>query len=578
MMKRLVFMVMTLVMVTVSSWAQTLNIGGHRAPIDNLNHIWLCSVPQSIFGTDYEAVVTFGDELTDVVIDGVAVASGDTFRFEGISGSKQYMVTAQMGGETITGGITFTWLPVVELNGDFNDTYQVGTVTVSEPDSAYAEPLSARLKWRGQATNTESSHKRNYRIKFINEEDGSKANHRFFGLRNDNNWILDAGQRDFLRLRNRISTDLWLDYARQPWYAEADSIKNVRNGSRGQVVEVLLNGEYQGIYNMCEPIDRKQLKLERYAETEDGYDMHGMLWTSFKWTRTVTMSRPEPLPADSPIWDGFELKYPDYDETHMADWTVLHNAVWFSNRADLDFEARVDSMAYYYDIPVLQDYHIFILLLQALDNESKNIYYACHDVQEHPRLTMVPWDLDICLGQNYAPGVDQPNIVSPERPTGGWIMNLPMCDMFEIEEYRHSMTERYWELRQTVFDPDSLVNRFRTVMDGLEACGAASREEARWSHDSDIANKTLDLSNEMDYVEDWIRRRVAYLDTHLFAVVAGDVNADGEVNIADVNTVIDIILGVEYDEYTMERADVNSDGEVNIADVNALIDIILKQS
>ena len=55
-------------------------------------------------------------------------------------------------------------------------------------------------------------------------------------------------------------------------------------------------------------------------------------------------------------------------------------------------------------------------------------------------------------------------------------------------------------------------------------------------------------------------------------------NADGEVNIADVNTIIDIILGVEYDEYTMERADVNSDGEVNIADVNALIDIILKQS
>ena len=153
-----------------------------------------------------------------------------------------------------------------------------------------------------------------------------------------------------------------------------------------------------------------------------------------------------------------------------------------------------------------------------------------------------------------------------------------MCDMFEIEEYRHSMTERYWELRQTVFDPDSLVNRFRTVMDGLEACGAASREEARWRHDSDIANKTLDLSNEMDYVEDWIRRRVAYLDTHLFAVVAGDVNADGEVNIADVNTIIDIILGVKYDEYTMERADVNSDGEVNIADVNALIDIILKQS
>ncbi len=55
----------------------------------------------------------------------------------------------------------------------------------------------------------------------------------------------------------------------------------------------------------------------------------------------------------------------------------------------------------------------------------------------------------------------------------------------------------------------------------------------------------------------------------------GDVNADGEVNIADVNALIDIILGSETDETTAERADVNNDGEVNVADVNTLIDIIL---
>ena len=56
----------------------------------------------------------------------------------------------------------------------------------------------------------------------------------------------------------------------------------------------------------------------------------------------------------------------------------------------------------------------------------------------------------------------------------------------------------------------------------------------------------------------------------------GDVNGDGEVNIADVNVIIDIILGNNnYDAETVHRADVNGDGEVNIADVNAIIDIIL---
>ena len=51
----------------------------------------------------------------------------------------------------------------------------------------------------------------------------------------------------------------------------------------------------------------------------------------------------------------------------------------------------------------------------------------------------------------------------------------------------------------------------------------------------------------------------------------GDVNGDGEVNIADVNAVIDMILSGN----TTPSGDVNGDGEVNIADVNALIDMIL---
>ena len=53
--------------------------------------------------------------------------------------------------------------------------------------------------------------------------------------------------------------------------------------------------------------------------------------------------------------------------------------------------------------------------------------------------------------------------------------------------------------------------------------------------------------------------------------IYGDVNGDFEVNIADVNTVIDVILG----DGINPAADVNTDGEINIADVNVIINIIL---
>ena len=53
--------------------------------------------------------------------------------------------------------------------------------------------------------------------------------------------------------------------------------------------------------------------------------------------------------------------------------------------------------------------------------------------------------------------------------------------------------------------------------------------------------------------------------------IPGDVNGDGEVNIADVNFIIDLILTGNMNP----QGDVNGDTEVNIADVNAVIDIIL---
>ena len=53
--------------------------------------------------------------------------------------------------------------------------------------------------------------------------------------------------------------------------------------------------------------------------------------------------------------------------------------------------------------------------------------------------------------------------------------------------------------------------------------------------------------------------------------IVGDVNADGEVNIADLNVLIDVILG----HVNNPTCDLNEDSEINIADINVLIDLII---
>ena len=58
---------------------------------------------------------------------------------------------------------------------------------------------------------------------------------------------------------------------------------------------------------------------------------------------------------------------------------------------------------------------------------------------------------------------------------------------------------------------------------------------------------------------------------HYSSNIVGDVNADGEVNIADINAVIYAIVNSTGDL----KCDLNNDGEINVADINKVIDIIL---
>ena len=54
--------------------------------------------------------------------------------------------------------------------------------------------------------------------------------------------------------------------------------------------------------------------------------------------------------------------------------------------------------------------------------------------------------------------------------------------------------------------------------------------------------------------------------------LVGDINGDGKVDIADVNAIINMMLGkVE----AVPAADLNGDGNVDISDVNAIINLML---
>ena len=85
--------------------------------------------------------------------------------------------------------------------------------------------------------------------------------------------------------------------------------------------------------------------------------------------------------------------------------------------------------------------------------------------------------------------------------------------------------------------------------------------------------KTITLSNPNTGTNNLYGLEVRYAK-----VLIGDVNRDGLVNIADVTSLVNIILGKDNNEpyiYDHDAADVNQDTRINITDVTGLVNIIL---
>jgi hypothetical protein len=379
-------------------------------------------------------------------------------------------------------------------------------VLFSHPDSATTDTLTARIKWRGGTTNAANKHKRNYKLNF--DED-----HRFFGLRNDDKWMLDAGQPDVFRLRNRIAMDLWNKMARKPYYADQEP--KALNGVRGDIVELFLGNEWRGIYNLSEFIDRKQLKLKK-IDDKTGI-IRGCLYKGISWNKTKMFDIFDSYDNSKDTFFGYEFKYPELgDDSDTIDWAPLIAANNFArNSTDEEFQQQVDD---YFDIPVLIDYNIFFNVVNAVDNVGKNMYWAVYDKTADQRLTPTPWDLDATFGQRWGgqlvKEIDEGFYNSPEFRMDFELMLTYRFFRDNFNDYLSRLNERYRLLRQPgqPLHTDSILAIVTRYYQAVKNSGAAKREETKWSQDTDVWGDVIDFDTEYIYICDWIRRRMEFID------------------------------------------------------------------
>lgn len=547
---------------------------GKRAVYDKLSDTYLLTLPESTFGQPYKAAAVIDDTVSWVSFSGKMVRGG-IVDIPMVKGDTIYEVLYAHNNHLSKIRVRLTFFPILCMEGTFNDEYALGQVSMTLPENTSTQHYQARIKWAGGTTTYDWIHKHNFHIKFV-DENMEKMDVSFFGLRNDNHWRLDAGIVDMLRFRNKVAHGLWADFGNKPYYANAEP--KAKTYSRGHHVEMFLNGEYMGFFDMTEFLDRKQMKLKKYDESHGVF--RGLMWKGKEGTDQTLFSSAAEYDNNEEHWAGFDLMYPDFDDVYPTDYSVLANAVKFV--AESDSLTFVQQVGDYFDLPVLADYFVFINVLFAIDNSCKNIIWGCYDSSVDKKLTLSVWDLEATVGQHWynGEGYYHADEIQPEndldKPQRFCLLsrNKLFMQLKQMPEFMDQVLLRYWRLRHTVLDPDSLINRYAAIYANLEKAGALIRESERWSGDRDISGHDLDFESEFAYMSDWIRRRIVYLD-HVTFLNRGDVNCDGLVDIKDLTNLIDYLLSDDMTLLSEANADINGDSKVTIKDLTAIIDLLL---
>lgn len=440
------------------------------------------------------------------------------------------LITKSTGEVYKSSTLRFTYLPLVEIkvstcNGK---TYTTGSLCVTAATTqGFDSTFIAAFKYRGASSSNYP--KRSYAIK-LRDAYGNSIDRKILGYRSDNNWILDAMYIDRACMRNRVSTDLWNDYSVKPYYADREN--KVRTGTRGEFVEVFLNGSYWGLYCMTEKMDRKQLKLKKYVPASESTtyktEPHGFLYKSKDWSYEVLMGhkpdeRTFPYTEVSKVnnklgqesWCGFEQKYPDAKDEYV-DWTPLRDAVNFVATTDVQstFDREIGN---YFDLPILRDYYLLIELALATDNHGKNMFFYAYDQAgaEGNKISVCPWDMDGTFGQNWEADTTYTQNTQQDFEELLWnhehgqltlFLNLKMGSL----GWRKMLADRYCELRPTFFDPDKLAQRFLDYA-SLFADGYADiREQKKWGSSQGRIHKKLQWGAQ--YAARWVKNRIKYMD------------------------------------------------------------------
>lgn len=351
---------------------------------------------------------------------------------------------------------------------------------------------------------------------------GQNLNVSLLGLPKENDWILNAPYIDKSLMRNVLAYKLASDTGH---YA-----------SRTRYCELILNGQYQGIYILMEKIkrDKNRVNVAKLDPQEiTGDDLTGGY--------IIKIDRPDSrfFVSHYPPYPGAEQKilylfvYPDEAKIAPEQETYIKNYIF--NFEDLMASDHYAEPASHYsqviDIDSFIDYFLVCELAKNVDAYRLSTFMYKDKDSKGGKLAMGPvWDFNLAFGNaNYYDGED----------TNGWMLyhltHTPAIrqDFALVPFYWNrllqdtlftSRTLRRWQaLRRDALASDRIFSYIDALADTLDE--AKTRNFQIWSAPGQggegfwpvpgIFYTFSTYQDEIDYLKSWVQNRLAWMDANI---------------------------------------------------------------
>ena len=341
------------------------------------------------------------------------------------------------------------------------------------------------------------SDKKPYGLETLQDDNVTNNNVSLLGMPAENDWILNPLAYDQTGMRDVIAYEL--------------SNQIGQYASRSQYCEVVLNGNYRGLYVFMEKIkvDKNRVNIEKMDETcnqspevTGGYivqanrsDNDPLAWSMqtylFSWW--------------GPVYTEFIHHYPKHENITNTQNDYIHGVFLdlesVAHSYNTDITTGIPSVI---DIPSFVDFMIMSEFTSNVDVYHLSTFFhkdRCGKLRAGPI-----WDYNLAFGYDAFGNRSGYNVwqFDNQDNTGPRFWK----DLFDTDEFRCYFAKRWFELTEEgmPLDYDRICNRIDEI-DAVIA-EAIGRDNQRWNQMSQHAQYVNNMKN-------WLQQRINWLNSHI---------------------------------------------------------------